>query len=97
MSKRALLMHEGDDVVTVIEAVAAGETVKVATKAAAHGCELVSLEDVPRFHKICLSPLAPHDLVRKYGEVIGEATAPIERGAYVHTHNIASLKTGVRA
>ena len=88
MSKRALLMHEGDDVVTVIEAVAAGETVKVATKAAAHVCELVSLEDVPRFHKICLSPLAPHDLVRKYGEVIG---------AYVHTHNIASLKTGVRA
>ena len=97
MSKRALLMHEGDDVVTVIEAVAAGETVKVATKAAAHVCELVSLEDVPRFHKICLSPLAPHDLVRKYGEVIGEATARIERGAYVHTHNIASLKTGVRA
>lgn len=97
MSKRALLMHEGDDVVTVIDAVAAGETVAVVTKAGARVCELVSLEDVPRFHKICLTPLAPHDCLRKYGEVIGEATVPIERGAYVHTHNIASLKTGVLA
>ena len=39
--------------------------------------------------------MAAHDIVHKYGQVIGEATAPIKRGDYVHIHNIESIKTGV--
>ena len=57
--------------------------------------ELVSAHDIPRFHKIALRDMAAHDIVHKYGQVIGEATAPIKRGDYVHIHNIESIKTGV--
>ncbi len=97
MAKRALLMSAADDVATVIEAVGAGDTVAVETKTGQAADELRALEDIPRFHKICLRDRAAGDEVHKYGEVIGGATADIARGAYVHTHNVESLKTGVRA
>ena len=80
---------------TVIEAVCAGDTVAVETKQGEAVEELVSAHDIPRFHKIALRDMAAHDIVHKYGQVIGEATAPIKRGDYVHIHNIESIKTGV--
>lgn len=95
MAKRALLMAEADDVATVIEAVCAGDTVAVETKQGEAVEELVSAHDIPRFHKIALRDMAAHDIVHKYGQVIGEATAPIKRGDYVHIHNIESIKTGL--
>lgn len=97
MEPRALLMSDADDVVTVLAAVQAGQTVRVETKAGKAVGELVSNEDVPRFHKIARHDIAAHDEVRKYGYVIGEATADIKQGDYVHTHNVNSLRTGVRA
>lgn len=95
MAKRALLMADSDDVATVIEAVCVGDTVAVETKSGQPVDKLVSAHDIPRFHKICLRDLVAHDIVHKYGQVIGEATAPIKRGEYVHIHNIESIKTGV--
>ncbi len=95
MVKRALLMSDSDDVATVIEAVCAGDTVAIETKQGEAACELVSAHDIPRFHKIALNDLAPHDIVHKYGQVIGEATQSIRRGEYVHIHNVESIKTGV--
>lgn len=97
MVKRALRMAEIDQVATVIDAVAAGDTVAVRTKSGEVADELTALEDIPRFHKISLRELAAGDLVDKYGQVIGRATAPILRGSYVHIHNIESVKTGVSA
>ena len=95
MVVRALLMADTDDVATLIEAASAGDTIAVETKQGEAVCELESVHDIPRFHKIALADLAAHDLVHKYGQVIGEATQPIHRGDYVHIHNIESIKTGV--
>ncbi len=95
MVKRALLMADSDDVATVIEAVSAGDTVAVETKQGEPADELVSVHDIPRFHKIALHDMAAHDIVHKYGQVIGEATQDIKRAEYVHIHNIESIKTGV--
>lgn len=96
-TKRALIMDPVDDVATVIDAVAAGDTVSVRTKSGDTVDELVALEDIPRFHKICLAPLATGQLAHKYGEVIGVMTADVARGGYVHVHTIESVKTGVSA
>lgn len=96
-TKRALIMDPVDDVATVIDAVAAGDTVSVRTKSGDAVDELVALEDIPRFHKICLAPLATGQLAHKYGEVIGVMTADVARGGYVHVHTIESVKTGVSA
>lgn len=97
VAKRALIMSSADDVATAIDSVAAGETVSVRTKSGEVVDELVAREDIPRFHKICLRALASGDLARKYGEVIGIMTDDVERGGYVHIHNIESVKTGVGA
>lgn len=97
MAKRALLMSATDDVATVIEAVSAGDTVVVTTKTGEAADELSALSDIPRFHKISLRSLGCGAKIYKYGQVIGCATECIERGGYVHVHNIESIKTGVRA
>lgn len=46
--------------------------------------------DIPAGHKVALRDIAPGEQVIKYGYPIGHATAPIPRGAHVHTHNIAT-------
>lgn len=40
-------------------------------------------------HKLASAPIARWDSVRKYGQIIGFATSPIEPGEHVHTHNLA--------
>lgn len=95
--KRALYMAGGDDVATVIDAAAAGDEVAVLTPAGAAVDTVRANHDIPRFHKICVHGFAAGDMVHKYGQVIGRATEPAERGDYVHIHNIESVKTGVDA
>lgn len=55
---------------------------------------------VPYGHKIALKDIAAGELVIKYGAPIGEATADITEGEWVHTHNLRTLldrqeKTGI--
>ena len=45
--------------------------------------------DIPSGHKVALREVPAGDLVRKYGHVIGVATAPIAVGEHVHVHNLA--------
>ena len=45
---------------------------------------------VPKGHKIALTRIANGEFVIKYGEIIGKATADIEEGDWVHTHNLRS-------
>lgn len=50
---------------------------------------LVTSEAIPRGHKVALRAISPGEAVRKYGQIIGFATAPIGPGNHVHTHNLA--------
>jgi altronate hydrolase len=43
---------------------------------------------VPRGHKVALRDIPQGAPVRKYGQVIGAASAPITAGEHVHTHNL---------
>lgn len=47
---------------------------------------------VPFGHKVAVLPVEPGDPVRKYGEVIGLASAPIRPGDHVHVHNVESQR-----
>jgi altronate hydrolase len=49
---------------------------------------LRDLPGVPRGHKMAVRDLAEGAVVRKYGQVIGVATAPVAAGSHVHTHNL---------
>ena len=48
-------------------------------------------------HKLATQPIAAGEAIVKYGQPIGVATAPIETGSHVHTHNISAEISGSRS
>jgi altronate hydrolase len=49
---------------------------------------LRDLPGVPRGHKVAVRDVALGGPIRKYGQLIGVATAAIAAGSHVHTHNL---------
>jgi altronate dehydratase small subunit len=86
----AISLSLDDTVATVLRSIAVRETVRVRCGDDVHF--VTATEPIPLCHKISVRPLAPGELVRKYGEVIGEATETIEVGAHVHVHNMRSRR-----
>ncbi len=48
---------------------------------------VVAAERIPAGHKASIRPHAVGEPIRRYGQIIGFATAPIEPGRHVHVHN----------
>ncbi|MDA8298216.1 MAG: UxaA family hydrolase [Actinomycetota bacterium] len=89
---RALRLDPQDNVAVVIEALAPGDEVVL------EPARVVAREAIGFGHKIALAPIPAGTPVRKYGEVIGIATADIAAGAHVHVHNVVSARLpGVQA
>ncbi len=86
---QAVRIHPADHVAVAVRALAEGCQVVVDGEALQLG------EDVPLGHKIAVRSLEPGEPVVKYGFPIGEVTAPIARGAWVHTHNLKTCLEGV--
>jgi len=83
VSHDLLVLREGDDVAVVTRDLAPGDT------AAAPGAAPVTATGpVPRGHKIALRAVPVGGHIRKYGQVIGVATADIAPGDHVHGHNL---------
>lgn len=51
-------------------------------------------EDIRAGHKAALCCIPEGAEIIKYGAVIGRATQPIKKGAWVHTHNVSSALEG---
>jgi altronate hydrolase len=83
-----ILLHPVDDVAVVNTDTPAGTGLTV------HGTMLVTTGATPSGHKVALRAIAPGDPVRKYGEVIGHATAAIAPGDHVHVHNLGYRPVG---
>src|SRR5262245_20950787 len=75
-----LRLNPSDPVVVAMRDIAAGETVAPKVKAA---------EPITRGHKVAILPVAAGEPVRKFGQIIGNATTPIQAGQHVHVHNLA--------
>ncbi|KQY75429.1 UxaA family hydrolase [Brevundimonas sp. Root1423] len=78
---RALTLNPADDVAIVLETLEPGAVVE--------SLGLRAVEAIPTGHKIARHAIAAGSVVRKYGQVIGEAVNDIAAGAHVHTHNLA--------
>ena len=79
-----LTLHPDDDVAVALRPLEAGERLEV---------EIA--EAIPRGHKVALREMAAGAEIRKYGWPIGRLTAPVGPGEHVHSHNLATLLTGV--
>ena len=85
----ALLLTPSDDVATALRPLDTGQ------KAHVEGLEqtLLIRQDIPLCHKVACRDIAVGESVRKYGEVIGVATATIQAGTHVHVHNLKSQRS----
>jgi altronate hydrolase len=75
-------LHPDDDVVIAKARLRAGAVVETDAGPVALAAE------VPAGHKIAVRARAPGEPVRRYGQVIGVATAAIAPGEHVHRHNL---------
>jgi len=87
--KKALKINPKDNTATALEDIEAGDSVKLASKSGPVG-EIKAQQAVPFGHKLALANIGQGEKVLKYGEVIGLATQPINKGDYVHVHNVES-------
>ena len=91
----ATALDASDNVAILLEAVAAGQDVIV--DVGGKPVRVRALEPIALGHKIALVDLRAGDPLVKYGEVIGEATAPVTQGGWVHVHNVRSLRARIDA
>ncbi len=51
--------------------------------------KVAAVQRIPAGHKVAVRPIAVGEPVRRYGQIIGFASAPIDPGQHVHVHNCA--------
>jgi altronate dehydratase len=83
---RAIRVDASDNVVTLVEPGAAGDT------ATWDGGQVPVGDDVPMGHKVAICDIPLGGVVTKYGAPIGLATAAIKAGQWVHVHNVRSAR-----
>jgi altronate hydrolase len=78
-SSSVIRLHPEDNVViartTLLPGVSLGENV-------------ATVDRIPAGHKVAVRAIAPAEPVRRYGQIIGFASAPIAPGRHVHVHNL---------
>lgn len=84
----ALTLHKDDNVATALRPLEPGEAARI--RIPDGEAEVVVREAIPLCHKIAVQPLDSDATVIKYGAPIGRLVRPVERGALVHVHNLAS-------
>lgn len=92
MSAEAIAMNPRDNVATLLSDAEAGAIVVVRSASGDMMKKVKATQPVPFGHKIAIGKIARNEMVLKYGEVIGQATEPIEKGEHAHVHNIGSLR-----
>lgn len=85
-------MNKLDNVVTLLENGEPDDYFEAAENFDISG-KILILEPIDKYHKIALEQINQGQLIRKYGEIIGKASQTIPKGAWVHVHNSASIKT----
>jgi altronate hydrolase len=77
-----------DDVAVALRDLVAQETIAVGERS------VLVTAAIPRGHKLAIRTVSEGQVVRKYGWPIGRATADIEEGSHVHSHNLETLLSG---
>ena len=86
MKNSILIINEKDNVAVALRDLEAGETVTSGMGEAS----LALVEPVPASHKVALRDIKKGEEIIKYGETVGVSTMLINKGCWVHTHNLES-------
>lgn len=83
----AFRISPGDNVATALTDLAPGD---VAVRGGDSERIMRISESITAGHKMALKDISAGEFIVKYGVVIGEATADIPEGSWVHLHNMKS-------
>ena len=86
----ALLISPVDDVATVIVELAGGDRAVFLKNGEITQVTVVGA--IPQYHKLAVRDIHKEEPIRKYGEIMGQATRDIAQGSHVHDHNVDSPK-----
>lgn len=87
MHDNVLIIHLRDNVAVALRDLHPGEEAK------GKGVSGVRvLNEIPASHKIALRDLAPGEEIVKYGEGVAVSARAIQKGEWVHTHNLESKR-----
>lgn len=89
MTPSIFRVHPDDSVAVALRDLTHGELCQTSS-----GPPLTVGVDVPKGHKIAISAHRPGDAVIRYGQPIGQVTAAIAPGDWVHSHNLATNLSG---
>ncbi len=82
--RAAVCLHPDDDVAIAKITLAPGQTLRTSD------AQTITIEQmIPSGHKFSLRPILAGQTIRRYGQIIGAASANIAPGEHVHTHNLA--------
>jgi altronate dehydratase small subunit len=84
----SILIHESDNVATAIVELHKGDLGLFVMRG--EMAAIAIAENIPQYHKFAVVEIPRTELVRKYGEAIGQAICDIPPGTHVHVHNIVS-------
>lgn len=89
--RKAVLLHEKDNVANLTEDAEAGDTVVLVG-----GTETVERlrvsEKIPFGFKVAVRDIAKDEKILKYGQPMGVASADIPAGSLVHIHNVEGAR-----
>jgi altronate hydrolase len=77
-------LHPDDNICVAARNLPAGATLRTG------GESVVLAEPIRLGHKVAIRPIGPGERVFKYGQTIGFTTKPVERGQWVHSHNLVN-------
>ncbi|MCW3987867.1 MAG: UxaA family hydrolase [Candidatus Bathyarchaeota archaeon] len=89
-TRRAMIVHEKDNVATALSDLIVGD--QVTLMGPGKPGNIVASQPIPFGHKIAIIAIEKGEAIVKYGEVIGRATQQIILGKHVHIHNVESLR-----
>jgi (2R)-sulfolactate sulfo-lyase subunit alpha len=92
MAHKFVVVTRADDVGVAIEEIHAAEQAQGFFLEDGSTIEVRARADIPLGHKVALCELMEGAPVKKYGELIGTASAKIGIGEHVHTHNLKSQR-----
>jgi (2R)-sulfolactate sulfo-lyase subunit alpha len=91
--KHKFLVHRrGDHVGVAVVDIEHGERVRGIFMDDDSTVDVEAEAAVPLGHKIAIAAVPPETEVIEYGLPIGKATAALNPGTYVHTHNLRSAR-----
>lgn len=88
-AKEAIKVTSKDDVAVALRKIEAGSEIAV------NGDRLVTLDEIPFGHKVAVRDLLQGQPVLRYGYPIGLALSDIQKGQWVHSHNLGTALSGL--